>query len=72
MHITEILNTCTVKLQWPEHLWNFENIFETNVVRAKRTTLNYPKSIARVFLKGTQEALVNEPSVFEPLKLYCI
>ena len=25
----------TVELQWLEHLWNYENIFETGVVRAK-------------------------------------
>ena len=24
----------TVELQWPEHLWNHENMFETKVVRA--------------------------------------
>ena len=24
----------TVELQWPEHLWNLENMFETGVVRA--------------------------------------
>ena len=25
---------CTVELQWLEHLWNHENMFETGVVRA--------------------------------------
>ena len=25
----------TVELQWLEHLWNHENMFETGVVRAK-------------------------------------
>ena len=25
---------CTVELQWFEHLWNHENMFETGVVRA--------------------------------------
>ena len=24
----------TVELQWLEHLWNYENMFETGVVRA--------------------------------------
>ena len=23
---------CTVELQWPEHFWNHENIFDTGVV----------------------------------------
>ena len=26
---------CSVELQWLEHLWNYENMFETGVVRAK-------------------------------------
>ena len=43
----------------------------------KKITLNYPKSTAQVFfslgLKNEFEtAVVNEPSVFEPLKFYCI
>ena len=43
----------------------------------KKITLNYPKSAAmRIFSKGLKNkfetAMVNEPSVFEPLKLYCI
>ena len=43
----------------------------------KKITLNYPKSAAMGFCsKGLKEefeiALVNEPSVFEPLKFYCI
>ena len=25
---------CTVELQWLEHLWDYENMFETAVVRA--------------------------------------
>ena len=39
-------------------------------------TLNYPKSAAMGFSKGPKNefetAVVNEPSVFEPLKFYCI
>ena len=31
-HFVEIINT--VELQWLEHLWNHENMFETGVVRA--------------------------------------
>ena len=43
----------------------------------KKITLNYPKSAAKGFwskgLKNEFEtAVVNEPSVFEPLKVYCI
>ena len=43
----------------------------------KKNTLNYPKSAAiRIFSKGLKKeferAVVNEPSVFEPLKFYCI
>ena len=26
--------TGTIELQWLEHLWNHENVFETGVVRA--------------------------------------
>ena len=43
----------------------------------KKNTLNYPKSAAMFFFpKGLKNefetAVVNEPSVFEPLKFYCI
>ena len=43
----------------------------------KKVTLNFPKSAAmRFFSKGLKNkleiAVVNEPSVFEPLKFYCI
>ena len=43
----------------------------------KKITLNYPKSAAMGFcskgLKNEFEtAMVNKPSVFEPLKFYCI
>ena len=43
----------------------------------KINTLNYPKSAAMGFFsKGLKNELettvVNEPSVFEPLKFYCI
>ena len=44
-------------------------------IKAK-TTLNYPKFAAMGFFKGTQNefetAKVNELSVFEPRKIYCI
>ena len=43
----------------------------------KKITLNYPKSAAmgfcsKVLKNGFETAMVNEPSVFEPLKFYCI
>ena len=43
----------------------------------KKITLNYPKSAAMGFcsteLKNEfKTAVVNEPSVFEPLKFYCM
>ena len=43
----------------------------------KKNKLNYPKSAAiGSFSKGLKNkfetAMVNEPSVFEPLKFYCI
>ena len=43
----------------------------------KKNTLNYPKSAAMgFFFKGLKNefeiAVVNEPSVFEQLKFYCI
>ena len=46
-------------------------------VLKKRIKLNYPKSVAMGLfsyrLKNKFEtAVVNEPSVFEPLKFYCI
>ena len=43
--------------------------------KKRRITLNCPKSAAKIFSKGLKNmfetALVNEPSVFEPLKFYC-
>ena len=42
----------------------------------KIITLNYPKSAAMGFFQGLEnefeKAMVYEPSVFEPLKFYCI
>ena len=42
----------------------------------KKHTRNYPKSAAMGFFQGTpnefKTAVVNEPSVFKPLKFYCI
>ena len=46
-------------------------------ISKKKNTLNYPNSAAMGFCsKGLKKefktAVVNEPSVFEPLKFYCI
>ena len=43
----------------------------------KKNTLNHPKSAAMGFFSNGlrnefETAVVNEPSVFEPLKFYCI
>ena len=42
----------------------------------KKTILNYPKSAGMDFSRGPKKeletAVVNEPSVFEPLKFYCM
>ena len=44
-------------------------------IKKKKITLNYPKSAALGFFQGTQDefetALVNEQSLFKPLKVYC-
>ena len=49
----------------------------TSFIIKKKITLDYPKSAAMGFFSsGLKEefetAVVNEPSVFEPLKFYCI
>ena len=41
----------------------------------KKITLNFIKSAAEIFSRGLKNefeiAVVNEPSMFEPLKVYC-
>ena len=120
--------TSTVGLQWLEHLWDYENLFETGEVRDSEGLLysqarSYNRDIFWIFFnmkvyclfslespqrgdsneytqyttsqykkenhpklsqicnygicsKGLKKefemAVVNEPSVFEPLKFYCI
>ena len=126
------LGTCpllyTVELQWLEHLWNHESMFETGIVRANecyslRQVMRHNRDIFSIFfymkvscvfslelphrsnsneytqytifniniknrpklseicnygifLKGLmnnfETAMVNKPSVFEPLKFNCI
>ena len=47
-----------------------------NIKKEKKFTLNYPNSAPMGFSKRPKNefeiAVVNEPSVFEPLKVYCI
>ena len=55
------------------HEYTQYTIFNMN----KKNSLNYPKSAAMgFFFKGLEKefetAMVYEPSVFEPLKFYCI
>ena len=38
----------------------------------KKITLDYPKSTAQGLFPEFETAVVNESSVFEPLKFYCI
>ena len=42
--------------------------------RKKKITLNYPKSADMGFLPKNyfETAVVNEPSVFEPVKVFCM
>ena len=49
----------------------------TNFNIKKKITLNYPRSAAMGFFsKGLKKefkiAVINEPSMFKPLKVYCI
>ena len=49
----------------------------TIFITKEKITLNYPKfAVTRFFFQGTQKefetALVNEPSVLEPLTVYCV
>ena len=65
--------------------YSFHIIFEAIVMsthdipfskKKKKSTLNYPKSATKGFFQGLKNeleiAVVNKPSVFEPLKFYCI
>ena len=46
-----------------------------SIYKKKKFTLNYPKSVLWDFSKGLKNKLeiaeVNEPSAFEPMKVYC-
>ena len=68
---------CVFSLESPHRGDSNENTQYTIFNMNKKNTLNYPKSAAVGFFpKGLKNefetAVVNEPSVFEPLKFYCI
>ena len=64
-----------VSLESPYRGDSNENIKHTIFKRKKKIPPNYPKYAAIRFFLGTKNefkiAVVNEPSVFEPLKFYC-
>ena len=68
---------CVFSLESP-HRGDFNECTQYTIFNIKKKiTLNYPKSAAMGFCaKGVKNefetAEVNEPSVFEPLKFYCI
>ena len=68
---------CVLSLESPQGGDSNEYTQYTIFSIKKKVTLNYPKSAAMGFyskgLKNEFEtAVVNQPSVFEPLKFYCI
>ena len=68
---------CVFALESPQRGDSNENTQYTIFNMNKKNTLNYPKSGAKGFFsKGLgnefETAVVNEPSVFEPLKFNCI
>ena len=68
---------CVISLESPHRGDSNEYTQYTIFNMKKKNNLNYPKSAAIGFLsKGLKNefetAVVNEPSVFEPLKFYCM
>ena len=67
---------CVFSIESP-HRDDFNDYTQYTIFNIKTTiTLNYPKSEARFFFSKNlkvefKTAVVNEPTVFEPLKLYC-
>ena len=67
---------CVFSLESPHRGDSNENTKYTIFNIKKKITLNYSKSATTAFFfKGLKNefetAVVNEPSVFEPLKFYC-
>ena len=66
---------CMFTLESP-HRGDSNEYTQYTIFQYEKSTLNYPKSAAMgIFSKGLknefERAVVNEPSVFEPLKFYC-
>ena len=67
---------CVFSLESP-HRGDSDEYTQYTIFNIKRKiTLHYPKSAAMEFFsegpkKEFETAMVNEPSVFEPLKFYC-
>ena len=71
------MTVCCVFLLESPHRGDSNEYTQHNVFNTlKKRTVNYPKSAAMGFSPGTQDefetTVLNEPSVFEPLKFYCI
>ena len=67
---------CVFSLESPHRGDSNEYTQYTIFIIKKKIALNFPKSAAMFFVsKGLKNefeiAVVNEPSVFEPLKFYC-
>ena len=67
---------CVFTLELPQRGDSNEYTQYTNFNMNKKNTLNYPKSAAMGFFPrdsrmSSKTAVVNEPSVFEPLKFCC-
>ena len=67
---------CVLSLESPHRGNSNENTQYTIFNIKRKKNLNYPKSAAMGFFLGTQapvlSSMVSEPSVFKPLKFYCI
>ena len=68
---------CLFSLESPHRGDSNEHTQYTIFNIKRKITLNYPKSAAmgfcsKVLKNGFETAMVKEPSVFEPLKFYCI
>ena len=68
---------CVFSLDLP-HRGDFNEYTQYTIfnIKKRKSPLNYLKSVAMGFSKGLKKefetAMVNEPSVFEPLNFYCI
>ena len=67
---------CVFTLESPHRGDSNETTQYTIFNMNKKNTLNYPSAAMGFFFKGLKNefetAVVNEPSVFKPLKFYCM